>query len=124
MSHGTHASDRGADSGTAPASAAIMPGSPTRSSSARILDSLIQRAYEETLWPERLVVDSMGFRAVHLGGQRAVAGHLKGPENEARPHRGLQLAQPVPHPGTAPEGDPVARRDILGGIVHEYERAA
>ena len=44
--------------------------------------------------------------------------------NEARPHRGLQLAQPVPHPGTAPEGDPVARRDILGGIVHEYERAA
>ena len=44
--------------------------------------------------------------------------------NEARPHRGLQLAQPVPHPVTAPEGGPIARRDILGGIVHEYERAA
>jgi transposase InsO family protein len=44
--------------------------------------------------------------------------------NEARPHRGLQLAQPVPHPVTAPEGGPIARRDILGGIVHEYERTA
>ena len=43
--------------------------------------------------------------------------------NEARPHRGLQLAQPIPHLVT-PSGDVVARRDILSGLIHEYERAA
>ena len=32
--------------------------------------------------------------------------------NEARPHRGLQLAQPIPHPVPAPDGA-IARRDIL-----------
>ena len=44
--------------------------------------------------------------------------------NEARPHRGLQLAQPIPHPVTAPDGGAITRRDILGGIIHDYERAA
>ena len=43
--------------------------------------------------------------------------------NEARPHRGLKLAQPIPHLVT-PSGDAVARRDILSGLIHEYERAA
>jgi putative transposase len=45
--------------------------------------------------------------------------------NEARPHRGLQLDQPLPRPATsaAPDGE-VIRRDVLGGIIHEYERAA
>ena len=43
--------------------------------------------------------------------------------NEARPHRGLQLAQPVPWPITS-TGDKITRRDLLGGIIHEYERAA
>ena len=43
--------------------------------------------------------------------------------NEARPHRGLHLAQPIPHLVT-PSGDAVVRRDILGGLIHEYERAA
>ena len=43
---------------------------------------------------------------------------------QARPHRGLQLAQPIARPLTAPGGDAVTRRDILGGIVHEYARAA
>ena len=43
--------------------------------------------------------------------------------NQARPHRGLQLAVPEPcsehgHGGT------VRRHDVLGGIIHEYERAA
>jgi transposase InsO family protein len=44
--------------------------------------------------------------------------------NQARPHRGLQLAQPIPHPVSAPDGGAITRRDVLGGIVHEYERAA
>ena len=44
--------------------------------------------------------------------------------NEARSHRGLRLAQPVPHPVAVIEGGTVARRDILDGLIHEYERAA
>jgi hypothetical protein len=44
--------------------------------------------------------------------------------NQARPHRGLQLAHPIPHPVTACRGGAITRRDILGGVVHEYERAA
>ena len=44
--------------------------------------------------------------------------------NEARPHRGLQLTQPIPRPLTAPDVGAITRRDILGGIVHEYDRAA
>jgi len=43
--------------------------------------------------------------------------------NQARPHRGLQLAQPIPHPVSAPDGGAITRHDVLGGIVHEYDRA-
>ena len=43
--------------------------------------------------------------------------------NDARPHRGLGLAQPVPRPVISNTGN-VNRSDVLGGIVHEYERAA
>jgi len=39
--------------------------------------------------------------------------------NEARPHRGLQLALPIPHPVTAPGSAAIIRRDVLGGIIHE-----
>jgi transposase InsO family protein len=45
--------------------------------------------------------------------------------NEARPHRGLGLGVPSGRtfpPGPLPEE--VRRRDVLGGLVHEYERAA
>jgi transposase InsO family protein len=47
--------------------------------------------------------------------------------NEARPHRGLELNTPEPRP------DPVQRpadrvrikrRDVLGGLIHEYDLAA
>jgi putative transposase len=44
--------------------------------------------------------------------------------NEARPHRGLQLAQPLPFTVPSSTGGNIIRRDVLGGIVHEYERAA
>ena len=44
--------------------------------------------------------------------------------NAARPHRGLGLEQPLPHSTpSAPDGR-VIRRDILGGLIHEYEQAA
>ena len=39
--------------------------------------------------------------------------------NQAKPHRGLQLAQPIPHPVSAPDGGAITCRDVLGGIVHE-----
>jgi putative transposase len=45
--------------------------------------------------------------------------------NLARPHRSLQL-QP-PEPGSNPETMPrtkVRRRDVLGGLIHEYHRSA
>ena len=44
--------------------------------------------------------------------------------NEARPHRGLQLTQPAPRPMVSHTDAKIIRRDVLGGIVHEYERAA
>jgi putative transposase len=47
--------------------------------------------------------------------------------NRARPHRGLDLSIPDPSSPAANEPAPlsaIARRDRLGGLVHEYERAA
>ena len=44
--------------------------------------------------------------------------------NQARPHGGLQLDQPLPRRVTADSSGTVIRRDVLGGILHEYERAA
>ena len=44
--------------------------------------------------------------------------------NEVRPHRGLQLAQPISRPEAVIDGHSITRRDILSGIIHEYERAA
>jgi putative transposase len=46
--------------------------------------------------------------------------------NQARPHRGLHLGQPIPRSLPLPPNDDgtVTRLDILGGIIHEYERAA
>jgi putative transposase len=46
--------------------------------------------------------------------------------NQKRPHRGLQLlapqvALPVVEVGVVPD---VQRRDLLGGLIHEYECAA
>jgi putative transposase len=50
--------------------------------------------------------------------------------NGHRPHQGIANARPLhplPTPLTDPEGMArlnVRRRDLLGGILHEYERAA
>ncbi len=43
--------------------------------------------------------------------------------NEARPHRTLGLEQPLPRAHAGSDGR-IIRRDILGGLIHEYERAA
>jgi transposase InsO family protein len=50
--------------------------------------------------------------------------------NEHRPHRALDLQTPDPLRKPSTRGDPVAsamairRRDLLGGLIHEYEAAA
>jgi hypothetical protein len=46
--------------------------------------------------------------------------------NQRRPHRGLHLDVPVGDRVPAASVDPLAvhRRDILAGIIHEYEQAA
>ncbi len=43
--------------------------------------------------------------------------------NKARPHRSLELDAPVSF-GEPSRTGAVRRTDVLGGIVHEYERAA
>jgi Integrase core domain len=54
---------------------------------------------------------------------RAYAAHY----NDGRPHRGLGLKTPDPRPDPAPwpaEGARIRTRDVLGGVIHEYELAA
>ncbi len=43
--------------------------------------------------------------------------------NRARPHRGLDLQTPLPTPPPSDRGK-VVRIDRLGGLLHEYRRAA
>jgi hypothetical protein len=44
--------------------------------------------------------------------------------NAARPHRALRLRAPDPHGQAVSTIGEIARRDRLGGLVHEYERLA
>jgi putative transposase len=48
--------------------------------------------------------------------------------NMSRPHRGIGLDVPVPTPVATmtapPAGGPVECTDVLGGLIHEYRRAA
>jgi len=43
--------------------------------------------------------------------------------NRARPHQGLGQQCPVRREGAARDG-PIERRDILGGVLHDYYRRA
>jgi len=43
--------------------------------------------------------------------------------NESRPHRGCKLATPLLGHDQPRTGE-ICRRYILGGIIHEYDRAA
>jgi putative transposase len=44
--------------------------------------------------------------------------------NEERPHRGLQLDQPIPRAPIPMTDHNITRRDVLGGMIHEYQHAA
>ena len=67
-------------------------------------------------WLDHLLIYSM----CHL---QAVLGAYVRHYNEARPHRGRQLATPLPRHDQSRIGE-ICRRDILGGTIHEYDRAA
>ena len=43
--------------------------------------------------------------------------------DRARPHRGLGQQTPIPFARSAGCG-PVQRQDVLGGLIHEYDREA
>jgi putative transposase len=44
--------------------------------------------------------------------------------NAARPHRGVKLDAPIPLPVPVDTGQAIERVDRLGGLIHEYRRAA
>jgi hypothetical protein len=46
--------------------------------------------------------------------------------NEQRPHRSLALAAPEAREQSSPQVNPrqVRRRDVLGGLIHEYHEVA
>ena len=46
--------------------------------------------------------------------------------NQQRPHRGLALAVPEPQEPSSPHVNTrkVGRRDVLGGLIHEYHEVA
>ena len=43
--------------------------------------------------------------------------------NEARPHQGIEQRTPIPRAHPSQEGL-VHRRDVLGGLLHDYYRQA
>ena len=43
--------------------------------------------------------------------------------NHARPHQGIDQRCPVPSENAARDG-PIERRDIVGGVLHDYYRRA
>jgi len=44
--------------------------------------------------------------------------------NDARPHQGIDQRCPVSLGGSAARDGPIERRDILGGVLHDYYRRA
>ncbi|MGH2707683.1 MAG: transposase [Actinomycetota bacterium] len=44
--------------------------------------------------------------------------------NLDRPHRGINLEVPVVPDKLGPLTSPIERVDVLGGLIHEYRRAA
>ena len=44
--------------------------------------------------------------------------------NDARPHQGIDQRCPVSLGGSAARDGPIERRDILGGVLHDYNRRA
>ncbi len=58
------------------------------------------------------------------GHLRAVLGEFIDHYNCHRPHRALELSPPQPRPATKVADERIQRRDVVGGLIHEYHRAA
>jgi putative transposase len=90
------------------------------------------RAPKANAFAERFVrtVRTESLDHILIYGRRHLQGVLRSyvsHYNEQRPHRGLDLATPSGSRTLAPgrvEGAQVARRDVLGGLIHEYAWAA
>ena len=61
------------------------------------------------------------FSRRHL--ETILAGHLDH-YNAARPHRGLKVSPPRPTTTTTNLTGSIRRRDVVGGLIHEYELVA
>ena len=44
--------------------------------------------------------------------------------NSARPHQGIGQRIPVSDDRSVSSSDPIICQDVLGGIIHDYQRAA
>jgi putative transposase len=83
-------------------------------------------AYAER-WVQTVQVECLDWTLVlgqrHL--RRLLCGYVRH-YNQQRPHRGLALAVPVVGERKSPKVDPraVRRRDVLGGLIHEYYEVA
>ena len=75
----------------------------------------IRSAREECL--DKSVI--LGERHLH----RVLAGYVDY-YNHARPHQGLEQQCPVPLGPSRVRDGPIERRDILGGLLHDYYRRA
>jgi transposase InsO family protein len=83
-------------------------------------------AYAER-WVQTVQVECLDWTLVlgqrHL--RRLLRGYVRH-YNQQRPHRGLALAVPEVGERKSPKVDPraVRRRDVLGGLIHEYYEVA
>ena len=55
--------------------------------------------------------------------QRVLTAYLAS-YNYARPHQGIEQQCPVPLVGSTARDGPIERRDLLGGVLHDYYRRA
>ena len=96
---------------------------------------MLARLLPRERWRAFLVTPSMLLRwHRELVARRWNQGHLErvlaryvGHYNTGRPHRGIGLDAPVPVPVTVaavPTVRAIERVDVLGGLIHEYRRAA
>jgi putative transposase len=101
-----------------------------RSEGGRVLRTPIQapkaNAYAER-WVQTVRAECLDWTLV-LGRRhllRLLRGYVRH-YNQQRPHRGLALAVPEARKRRAPEVNPreVRRRDVLGGLIHEYYEVA
>jgi len=58
------------------------------------------------------------------GRRRSSTAAVSSPYNRERPHRALELKPPQPSSAARMPGDTIERRDLLGGLIHEYDATA